>query len=188
LGSAELVIIDEHPMIPGAEPLAARRRWRSDVRARHRSSTALGTLSAQHRLERLETDRREREAALTGELSDAQRRDVLGRTGASPAAVDELMASSAGDGWWPNRPVELAPLPLADDPFVEAWTVYAADAERTTAYEALRGRIVQLSFPIRSGISAEEHYRAATLKGSKPDAASTLELEEPDGLTLIRHP
>ncbi|MEX1309919.1 MAG: hypothetical protein AB1Z65_05830 [Candidatus Sulfomarinibacteraceae bacterium] len=121
-------------------------------------------------------------------MSDAQRREVLGRTGASPSAVDELMTSFAGDRWWPNRPIELASFPLADDPLVEAWAVYAADAGRTTALEALRDRIVQLSFPIRSGISAEDGYRAATLKGVKPDAESPLELEDPDGLSLTLHP
>ena len=108
--------------------------------------------------------------------------------GANPPAVDELITSSAGDRWWPNGPIELASLPLADDPLIEAWAVYAADAGRTTAFEALRDRIVQLSFPIRSGISAEEDYRAATLKGLRPNAASPLELEDPEGLTLTLHP
>ena len=125
---------------------------------------------------------------MTGGLSDAQRREVLGRAGASPSAVDELMTSFAGDRWWPNRPIERASFPLADDPLIEAWTVYAADARRTTALQALRDRIVQLSFPIRSGISAEDGYRAATLKGVTPDAESPLELEDPDGLTLTLHP
>ena len=121
-------------------------------------------------------------------MSDAQRREVLGRTGASPSAVDELITSFAGDRWWPNGPIEHASFPLADDPLVEAWAVYAADAGKTTAFEALRNRIVQLSFPIQSGISAEDGYRAATLKGSPPDAASSLELEDPEGLTLTLHP
>jgi len=56
-------------------------------------------------------------------------------------------------------------LPLPDEPFVEAWDGYTMEAEEKGVFNTLRDRLVQLSFPVREGISQDDHYRAATLRG-----------------------
>jgi len=81
--------------------------------------------------------------------------------------------------------------PLTGEPFVEAWEGYALEAEEKGAFHTLRDKLVQLSFPVREGISQDEHYRAVTLRGlrvaGRPEARG-LELERPDDLELYLHP
>ncbi len=120
-------------------------------------------------------------------LSVAQRRSLLGALGADPAAADEIVARGRGDGWWPGGTIRLGELPVPDDPMVEAWTDYAARAATDGAWTVLRDVLVQLSFPIREGISSEPGYRAATLKGEPPNESHGLELIDPGGLTLELH-
>jgi hypothetical protein len=125
---------------------------------------------------------------MTDGLSQAQRRSVLLELDADPSSAEEIIAQSAGDGWWPGGSIELRQLPLSDDPLVEAWSSYAAEAERSSVWETLGDKLVQLRFPIRSGISTEAVYRAATLKGQPPSHGDHLELEQSEGLSLILHP
>jgi hypothetical protein len=128
------------------------------------------------------------EALVTGGLSDAQRRTVLSDMGAEASTTDEIIRNSAGDRWWPGGAIENPSLPLPDDPLIEAWSSYAAEAEASSVLATLRAKLVQLSFPIRTGISTEEAYRAATLKGQIPVGGEPLNLDDPDGLSLMLHP
>lgn len=125
---------------------------------------------------------------MTDGLPDAQRRTVLSEMGADSATIDEIITTSAGDFWWPGGAIENPSLPLRDDPLIEAWSAYAAEAETSSTLTTLRAKLVQLSFPIRAGISTEEAYRAATLKGQIPDGGEPLSLDDPDGLSLMLHP
>ena len=125
---------------------------------------------------------------MTGRLSKTERLAVLREVEADRVFAEEIIARSAGDGWWPNGPIELHRLPLDDDPLIEAWTAYALEAETSSVWETLGDKLVQLRFPIRSGISAENAYRAATLKGQKPPDDYPLTLEDPEGLSLTLHP
>jgi Family of unknown function (DUF7005) len=125
---------------------------------------------------------------MTHRLSPAQRRVVHLELDADESSSEEITAHSADDGWWPNRSIDLGRLPLDDDPLIEAWAGYAAEADASSAWKTLRDKLVQLQFPIRSGISAEDAYRTATLKGQTPPPGDGLVLEEPEDLSLVLHP
>jgi hypothetical protein len=116
--------------------------------------------------------------------------EVLRECGATDETLPELLA-------YGERPFELqedrkAPtFPLPDEPHVESWADYASEAHERGAFDALKERLVQLRFPIRSGMSDEPAYRAATRKGRFEEAsgfAPGLELRYPNGLELIIHP
>jgi hypothetical protein len=117
------------------------------------------------------------------------RERVLRGFGAGDAEVAELLAYNEN-----AFRLEGAPgpddFPLPDEPFVEAWAGYAADAERRGVLPVLREHLVQLRFPVRAGISATEAYGAATRRGVLPDCDvdGGLVLEVPDELRLFLHP
>lgn len=78
-------------------------------------------------------------------------------------------------------------LPLADELHVEAWTDYERRARREGAVATLRDVFVQLRFPIRAGMSREEAYRRATLRGEFARAAPFspgIVFERPEAITL----
>jgi hypothetical protein len=110
--------------------------------------------------------------------------DALRRVGAEGAVLEELLAydDNAFDfGALPRPPV----LPLADEAHVATWREYAA--AQGSAFDTLQGALVQLRFPIRSGISDSDDYRAVTRAGASPElyaGATGLELEHPDGVGL----
>lgn len=113
---------------------------------------------------------------MTALLDHDARRAVLADLGANGAVLDELLAYGAPPRLaWSLPPV----LPLADEPFVAVWREYAAAATEHGATHALRERLVQLAFPVRSGMSRETAYLAATRSGEWPPSG------EP-GLALAR--
>jgi hypothetical protein len=124
------------------------------------------------------------DADLDADAREARRAQVLRAFGAGPAERDELLAY--------NRSVFAAPgdvhLPLPDEPFVAAWTRYAAEARTRGVLPVLREHLVQLRFPVDAGRSADEAYRAATGRGIVPEGVDGLMLEAPDGLRLFIHP
>ncbi|MFN8058383.1 MAG: hypothetical protein U0Q12_04410 [Vicinamibacterales bacterium] len=121
--------------------------------------------------------------------SEAARRTVLTSFGASSPVSDELLAYGTSLATAPTGAVPS--LPLADEPHLERWTIYAADARDVGAFEALKRRFVQLQFPIREGLSSAEEYRLATRQGRFEYAAAYepgLELRRPDRVTLDLSP
>jgi hypothetical protein len=121
------------------------------------------------------------------EVDEDARAGVLATFGAEGSVVDELLARNGVPGG-PELGLTPPPLPLADEPHVEAWRRYAEAARGVGAWEALRRVFPQLRFPIRPGISAETEYRAATLKGkAAADAEGGLRLEDPGALELAIH-
>jgi hypothetical protein len=119
----------------------------------------------------------------------AFRRRVLADLGAGDAVADELLAYNANrfrhpDGPLPDR------FPLDPEPHAVDWQDYVAEAAQRGAWEVLRGRLVQLRFPVRQGISATEAYRAVTRRGVPPEVpeATGLPLAAPDKLRLWLHP
>lgn len=56
-------------------------------------------------------------------------------------------------------------LPLPDEPFVDCWREWVAEAREHGAVEVLRRHLPQLAFPVRAGTSQDAEYRAATLRG-----------------------
>lgn len=117
----------------------------------------------------------------------AARRDILVRAGARGCVVDELLAFNA-----PSLPVEVGGhellFPLADEEHLEVWREYVADAARLGAPAALAGRLVQLCFAIREGISTSDEYRAATRRGELMSSALALDLLAPGEVRLELHP
>lgn len=117
------------------------------------------------------------------------RERVLRDLGAGDAEVAELLAYNENAFQLERAPGPDA-FPLPDEPFVEAWAGYAADAERRGVFPVLREHLVQLRFPVRAGISATEAYGAATRRDVLPDSDvdGGLVLESPDALRLFLHP
>lgn len=121
--------------------------------------------------------------------TNSLRAHVLHSLGANEAETEELLAYnenrfrfSLSDG---------QTLPLADEPFVQAWRSYAKEAESRGLFPVLQEKLVQLQFPIREGISGDESYRSATLKGILPLPewnSELLHLDRPDLLTLQLYP
>ncbi len=120
-------------------------------------------------------------------VAAASRRAVLLAHGAGDAAVEELLGYGANhllDGEIPPLP----PLPLADEPHLEAWRAYAEAARSEGVWPALSRRLVQLRLPIQEGISRTPEYRAATRRGEPPAGAPGLALAAPEALELHLHP
>jgi hypothetical protein len=118
--------------------------------------------------------------------TDRRRAALIGH-GADGAVIEELLTR--------NRCLvdsgrSIPDFPLADEPHLVAWRRYVEEAGRVGAWAALRPRFPQLQFPIRSGISRDERYRQATLRGQFPatDVFQELRLESPDRLDLQLHP
>lgn len=118
------------------------------------------------------------------DIPDAARRRALEAHGADDTTIDELLAYTAKPFGDTVCPV----FPLVDEPHLEAWREYAAEAARDGAAAALRRHFVQMRAPIRAGISQEPAYLAATRKGQSAAAddefAPGLALANPDGLRL----
>jgi hypothetical protein len=115
----------------------------------------------------------------TPETSRAFRDRVLRSCGAAPAVVEELLAYGAPPGGGESAPVSV---PLADEPHVETWRRYEAEALDAGAIGALWPHFVQLRFPIEAGISGQDAYRRATRQGRFEEADAFC-----PGLVL-RHP
>lgn len=117
------------------------------------------------------------------------RSEVLSSFGAGKSEIEELLFYNTNvfDHSNINLPVKL---PLTDEPFVAAWRQYADKAENIGAFESLKQRLVQLSFPVIEGISRTEYYGAVTRKGvpvGDTKEATGLRLNNPNKLQLIIH-
>jgi hypothetical protein len=118
------------------------------------------------------------------------REQILRRCGADAAQTAELLAYCENRFDHTTLPVDLT-FPLAAEPHALAWQQYAEGARTRGAFAELSSRLVQFSFPIAAGISADEQYRAATLRGAPvagSAVASGLRLTRPDELQIIIHP
>lgn len=118
------------------------------------------------------------------------RREALRSFGATAATVDELLEYCTSR-FHLAEGADIPELPMADEPHITVWREYADRAVIEGAASVLRSALVQMSFPIREGISATEEYAAATRRG-RPVAfmasATGLELEDPERITLELHP
>lgn len=108
------------------------------------------------------------------------RADVLRAFGASTDVAAEILSyESGGFGEAVLRPETR--FPLDDEPFVETWRAYEREASKSGLL-SLSDRLVQLSFPIKHGISETAEYHAVTRRGAEPKtarAATGLVLEHP---------
>jgi hypothetical protein len=119
-----------------------------------------------------------------------RRLSLLDSLGVDARVADELIAYDSLPYSREAADSELT-LPLSDEPLVDAWTRYAADATRQGVFATLREHLVQLRFATRAGISETDEYRAATRRGdfSAADALGEgLVLRSPETLELTLHP
>jgi hypothetical protein len=113
----------------------------------------------------------------------------LAALGASPEEIEELLAYN-------ENLFDLGALgpetrfPLPDEPFVPFWEAVAEEARDRGAFAVLRGRLPQLRFPIREGISETEPYRAAIRRGVPVETipeATGLEVGRPEAIEVVVH-
>jgi len=121
---------------------------------------------------------------------DRIRTKVLEALGASAAEKEALLAYNENRFDHSSLGEAASVLPLPDEPFVSVWAAYKKESETGSAFETLKGRLVQLSFPIEKGISQTDAYRSATRKGVEPEKipeATGLILKRPDGFRFHMH-
>ncbi len=106
---------------------------------------------------------------------------VAGVTGAD---AESLLATLAPPFDGPDK----APaFPLLDEPFVDAWDIYASSPD---TWLKLSTSLPQLRFAISEGQSQNPAYLAATKRGDlslAPDPGDGLQLEAPQDLTVTLH-
>lgn len=124
---------------------------------------------------------------MSGGSDDPLRRRVLAAHGAGEAVLDEALRATASP-FSADAAAQLPPLPLPDEPHLEAWRRYASGAAERGVLAELSRRLVQLRFPVAEGISSSDAYRRATRRGEAPPGDGGLELEDAAGLELELHP
>ncbi len=116
----------------------------------------------------------------------ARRAALLAALGARGDEVEELLRYNENLFVRDNVQNGLT-LPLPDEPFVACWERWEEEARTVGTVAVLRRYLPQFAFPIRAGISQEDAYRAATLRGT-PTAglaeATGLEFAMPEAVTL----
>ncbi|MBZ0115319.1 MAG: hypothetical protein K8J08_22890 [Thermoanaerobaculia bacterium] len=127
---------------------------------------------------------------MSGDAAAAHRMRILERLGARDESLDELVAFTNNPyAVWSEDPPSL---PLVDEVQTEAWSDYEAEArnEKSGAGAAvvLRRRLVQLAFPIRSGMSQAPEYRASVVRSVPPPPGAGVEFDDPAGIELRLHP
>jgi hypothetical protein len=124
----------------------------------------------------------------------------LGELGAEGEVREELRRYNESEFVHDERTRALR-FPLADEPFVAAWTGYAAEAANHGVFPTLQKKLIQLAFPIAEGVSKSDAYLAATRRGVWPSGCSgavpasptslenspALQLTAPDALELHLH-
>lgn len=81
--------------------------------------------------------------------------------------------------------------PPSPEAYIAAWQKYVIEAKKIGTYEVLKQVLVQLQFPILSGISKTEEYRAATLRGKFDNSNKNTNgfiFNEPDKLQIQIYP
>ncbi len=116
-----------------------------------------------------------------------ERAAVLEQAGASAPEIDELLDYNANH-FDPAALSQTVHLPLNDEPFVESWERYIAEASVPGVWTILRQALPQLRFPVERGISRSPTYRASVLR-LEPVPAETppLRLQRPEALQLTLH-
>lgn len=115
------------------------------------------------------------------------RTQLLFSLGANLETCSELLAYNANPL---TEPVKVPPrFPLPAEPHVETWEDYDREQTEQGAFAVLQQKLVQLSFPIREGISQTEAYQRAIKTGVVEQGVDGgLKLEQPNALRFIIHP
>jgi len=89
----------------------------------------------------------------------------LMEAGATPEDAAELLRYAENKF---RIPALLPQFPLHHEPFVEAWRSYAALTAAAGSLEPLTLKLVQLAFPVETGMSEDPVYQSATRRGAIP--------------------
>lgn len=119
-----------------------------------------------------------------------RREEILRGAGAENEVLSEVLIYNENHFNIPSHSEGAVVFPLPDEPFLSAWEEYAAAGEKTGIYEVLQKKLVQLNFPVQTGMSSNANYLAATRKGEPtPDMAEAagLSLERPEAVELRLH-
>ena len=112
--------------------------------------------------------------------------NVLTEIGAISSEVTELL--SYNENLFESNKSQLPQtFPPSPEAHIAAWQQYVIEAEKRGAYEILKQVLVQLQFPIISGISKTQEYRSATLRGKFDNSnknTSGLIFNEPEKLQI----
>ena len=114
---------------------------------------------------------------------------VLRAHGAADGELAELLAYTH-NSFRPPASGMVPQYPWADEPFVATWERYLVEADREGAAASLRRRLVQLRFPVASGVRESVAYRAATRRGDLDETSLSAEgiaFVCPHGLRLFIH-
>lgn len=123
-------------------------------------------------------------------MSAAERLEVWRTVGATATEAEELAAYAhiaLHDHPAPTAASWQRPEPAC----VETWERYVEEAASEGVAATLRRRLVQLRFPIATGISESAAYRAATRRGILTDEdpyRQPFPFVRPEGLRLFLHP
>ena len=112
--------------------------------------------------------------------------NILVGFGAKESEIQELLTYNIN--YFNPEGLKTESFPFADEPFIETWKIYSREAQERGVFAVLQDRLIQLCFPIQSGISRTESYRSATLRGKWGDLPQAgLTLECPEKLQLYLH-
>ncbi|MEO1374420.1 MAG: hypothetical protein AAFW70_08925 [Cyanobacteria bacterium J06635_10] len=112
--------------------------------------------------------------------------NVLTELGANGSEITELLTYNENI-FESNKSQLLQTFPPSPEAYIAAWQQYVIEAEKIGTYEVLKQVLVQLQFPILSGISKTEEYRSATLRGKFDNNSKNtagLIFNEPDKLQI----
>ncbi|KST62966.1 DUF7005 family protein [Mastigocoleus testarum] len=114
---------------------------------------------------------------------------ILAEFGASDSEVTELLNYNENifESHKCKLPQTFPPVPEAH---IAAWEKYVIEAEEIGSHEVLKNTFVQLQFPILSGISKTEEYRAATRQGGFASISKNvvnIVFKEPEKLQIKIH-
>ncbi|WP_019503876.1 hypothetical protein [Pleurocapsa sp. PCC 7319] len=115
-----------------------------------------------------------------------ERTKILRDFDADEQEVAELLAYNQNI-FQQNDIKTLPQFPLASESHIAVWQEYVTQAKTQSSWETLKNVLVQLKFPIQSGISQTASYRGATLKGIEPNLTNGLILQKPEELQLTIH-
>lgn len=127
---------------------------------------------------------------MTSELIDRndtnkqERARILTEFGANARETEELLAYNRNVFEGDNFKASLQ-FPLPSEPHIAVWQEYVTEAETRGTFATLKDALIQLRFPIETGISQSEAYLAATRKGIIPNETGLL--QQPQIQLTIHH-
>ena len=113
---------------------------------------------------------------------------VLAQLGATDGQVEELLQYN--ENTFDQSQALGCAFPIADEPFVKTWEQYTSEVRESGTINVLGQYLVELRFPISSGMSFTNDYRAATRRGMDPSQSASavgLKLRAPEQCQVVLH-